>query len=138
MTVTTDISTDLITPLGAYLRLREAGRGAFLLESVDKGRLGRHSFVGSGSRVVYLNEAEACGEPVVGYLGYDHIAKLEPTVPLPDDGHDLPESRFVIAEIAGPLRPRGGYRRGAARRPGRSRRALCRARACPGEPGPGA
>ena len=99
MNVTTDISTDLITPLGAYLRLRETGRGAFLLESVDKGRLGRHSFVGCGSRLVYLNEAEACGEPVVGYLGYDHIARLEPTVPLPDDGHDLPESRFVIAEI---------------------------------------
>ena len=99
MTLTTGISTDLITPLGAYLRLREAGRGAFLLESVDKGRLGRHSFVGCGSRLVYLNEAEACGEPVVGYLGYDHIARLEPKVPLPDDGYDLPESRFVIAEI---------------------------------------
>ena len=28
--------------------------------------------------IVYLNEAEACGEPVVGYLGYDHIARLEP------------------------------------------------------------
>ena len=99
MTVSTDISTDLITPLGAYLRLREAGRGAFLLESVDKGRLGRHSFVGCGSRLVYLNEAEACGEPVVGYLGYDHVARLEPTVPLPDDGYDLPESRFVVAEL---------------------------------------
>ena len=99
MTVTTDISTDLITPLGAYLRLREAGRGAFLLESVDQGRLGRHSFVGCGSRLVYLNEAEACGEPVVGYLGYDHVTRLEPTVPLPDDGHDLPESRFVVAEF---------------------------------------
>jgi len=99
LTVTTDISTDLITPLGAYLRLREAGRGAFLLESVDQGRLGRHSFVGCGSRLVYLNEAEACGEPVVGYLGYDHVTRLEPTVPLPDDGHDLPESRFVVAEF---------------------------------------
>ena len=99
MTLTTDISTDLITPLGAYLRLREAGRGAFLLESVDKGRLGRHSFVGCGSRLVYLSEAEACGEPVVGYLGYDHVVRLEPTVPLPDDGYDLPESRFVVAEL---------------------------------------
>jgi anthranilate synthase component I len=99
LTVTTDISTDLITPLGAYLRLREAGRGAFLLESVDQGRLGRHSFVGCGSRLVYLNEAEACGEPVVGYLGYDHVARLEPTVPLPDEGHELPESRFVVAEL---------------------------------------
>jgi anthranilate synthase component 1 len=96
--MTTDIATDLITPLGAYLRLREGARGAFLLESVERGRLGRHSFVGRGSRIVYANEAEACGEPVVGYLAYDYVAKLEPTVALPDEGPGLPESRFVIAE----------------------------------------
>jgi anthranilate synthase component 1 len=96
--MTTDIATDLITPLGAYLRLREGARGAFLLESVERGRLGRHSFVGSGSRIVYANEAEACGEPVVGYLAYDHVARLEPTVALPADGPGFPESRFVIAE----------------------------------------
>src|SRR5947207_3368485 len=96
--MTTDIATDLITPLAAYLRLREGARGAFLLESVERGRLGRHSFVGRGSRIVYANEAEACGEPVVGYLAYDHVAKLEPTVRLPDEGPALPESRFVIAE----------------------------------------
>src|SRR6185503_21194121 len=41
---------------------------------------------------------EACGLPVVGYLGYEHVARLEPTVPVPDDGRDLPESRFVVAE----------------------------------------
>jgi anthranilate synthase component 1 len=35
---------------------------------------------------------------VVGYLGYDHIAKLEPTVPLPADGPDVPESQFLVAE----------------------------------------
>ncbi len=44
---------------------------AFLLESVDQGRLGRYSLVGCGSRLVSLAEAERCGEPVVGYLGYD-------------------------------------------------------------------
>ena len=43
-------------------------------------------------------EAERCGEPVVGYLAYDFVAKLEPTVPLPDDGRGLPESRFVVAD----------------------------------------
>ena len=96
--MTTDIATDLITPLGAYLRLREGARGSFLLESVERGRLGRHSFVGRGSRLVYANEAEACGEPVVGYLAYDYVARLEPTVALPADGPGLPESRFVIAE----------------------------------------
>ena len=99
MTVTADISADLLTPLGAYLRLRRGARAAFLLESVERGRLGRYSFVGRGSRLVYANEAEALGEPVVGYLAYDHVAKLEPTVPLPDDGPGLPESRFLVAEL---------------------------------------
>src|SRR5947207_10845602 len=96
--VTTTIATDLLTPLGAYLRLRErAGtRGSFLLESVERGRLGRYSFVGCGSRLVAFATAEASGEPVVGYLGYDVVATLEPTVPLPAAGPGLPESSFVV------------------------------------------
>ena len=36
----TEIATDLLTPLGAYLSLREEAAGAFLLESVERGRLG--------------------------------------------------------------------------------------------------
>jgi anthranilate synthase component 1 len=92
------ITTDLLTPLGAYLRLREGASASFLLESVEQGRLGRHSFIGSGSRLVGFEEAEELGVPVVGYLAYDHVAKLEPKVPLPADGPDLPESRFVVAE----------------------------------------
>jgi anthranilate synthase component I len=101
MTIATDIHADLITPLGAYLRLRAPAGGSFLLESVEKGRLGRYSLVGSGTRLVTFEGAErelAEGRPVVGYLGYDHIAKLEPTVPLPAAGPDLPESRFVVAD----------------------------------------
>ncbi len=96
--MTTAITTDLLTPLGAYLRLRANGRGSFLLESVEQGRLGHYSFVGAGSRLVYLNEAEALGLPVVGYVGYEHAAKLEPTVPVPADGPALPESRFLVAD----------------------------------------
>jgi anthranilate synthase component 1 len=38
------------------------------------------------------------GHPVVGYVGYDHVARLEPTVPLPERGPDVPESRFVVAD----------------------------------------
>jgi anthranilate synthase component 1 len=96
-----DIHADLITPLGAYLRLRAGTRAGFLLESVEKGRLGRHSLVGAGARLVDFAEAErevAAGRPVVGYLGYDHVAVLEPTVPLPSAGAELPESRFVVAD----------------------------------------
>ena len=99
MTIAPEISTDLVTPLGAYMRLRREGRAAFLLESVERGRLGRHSLVGCGSRLCYLAEAEACGEPVVGYLAYDFAARLEPTVPLPSDGTGLPESRFLVADV---------------------------------------
>jgi anthranilate synthase component 1 len=99
MNALTVISTDLLTPLGAYLRLREGGSASFLLESVEQGRLGRHSFVGCGSRLVSFEEAEACGQPVVGYLGYEQAARLEPTVPVPEAGRDLPESRFVVADM---------------------------------------
>ena len=97
MTQTT-ISTDLLTPLGAYLRLRGTGSASFILESVERGRLGRNSWIGAGSRIVSFEEAEELALPVVGYLAYDHIAKLEPTVPLPDDGRGFAESRFVVAE----------------------------------------
>ena len=77
MTIATDIHADLITPLGAYLRVRAGAGAAFLLESVEKGRLGRYSLLGSGSRLVTFEEAEvelAAGSPVVGYLVYDHVA----------------------------------------------------------------
>jgi anthranilate synthase component I len=97
--VIAEIPTDLLTPLGAYLRLRGDAGGAFLLESVERGRLGRHSFVGRGSRLVSFDEAESRGEPVVGYLGYDVVTRLEPTVPLPDDGPRFAESRFVVPEL---------------------------------------
>ena len=92
------ISTDLLTPLGAYLRLRGAGAASFILESVERGRLGRNSWIGAGSRIVSFEEAEGLELPVVGYLAYDHVARLEPTVPLPADGRGSPESRLVVAE----------------------------------------
>ncbi|HZU20657.1 MAG TPA: anthranilate synthase component I family protein [Gaiellaceae bacterium] len=97
--MTTTVDTALITPLAAYLDLRTRGRAAFLLESVDQGRLGRYSLVGCGDRLVTFDEAEQLPEPVVGYLAYDHVARLEPTVPLPDAGTGLPESRFVVADV---------------------------------------
>jgi anthranilate synthase component I len=96
---TAEIATDLLTPLGAYLRVREGAAGAFLLESVERGRLGNHSFVGCGSRLVTFDEAERDGVPIVGYLGYDVVTRLEPTVPLPTSGPGFPESVFVVPEL---------------------------------------
>src|SRR2546423_10336484 len=95
----TEIPTDLLAPLGAYLTLRENAVGSFLLESVERGRLGRYSFVGAGSRLLSFAEAEELGEPVVGYLGYDAVATFEPTVPLPEDGPAVPESCFLVPDV---------------------------------------
>ena len=98
MNATTVVSTDLLTPLGAYLRLRESGVAAFLLESVEHGRLGRHSFIGAGSRLVGFAEASDLGAAAVGYLGYEHAATLEASVSLPAAGRELPESGLVVAD----------------------------------------
>ena len=99
MTSTHAIPTDLVTPLGAYLRLRGNEGGGFLLESVERGRLGRSSFVGWGSRLVDFEDAEGLDAPVVGYLSYDYAAKLEPTVPLPAAGPPFAESCFIVADV---------------------------------------
>src|SRR4029079_7150435 len=98
------ITTDLLTPLGAYLRLRGMGAASFLLESVERGRLGRSSWMGAGSSLVTCAEAEALGLPVVGYLAFDHVAELEPRVALPEEGHGLPESRLPAARQPAPFR----------------------------------
>jgi anthranilate synthase component 1 len=94
-----EIEADLVTPLNAYLQLRETGH-AFLLESVEQGRLGRFSFVGCGTRIVGLEEAErlhTSGAAVAGYVGYDYIGSLEP-VSMPLDGPNVDESAFIVAE----------------------------------------
>jgi anthranilate synthase component 1 len=46
-----------------------------------------------------IEEAERSRAPVVGYLAYDYVAKLEHTVPLPEEGPSLPESMFLVPEL---------------------------------------
>ena len=51
--VYTRISADLLTPVSAFLRLRETGPDAFLLESVEGGeKLARYSFLGADPYLV--------------------------------------------------------------------------------------
>ena len=95
---THELPADLITPVGAYLRLREAlGAPAFLLESVERGeQVGRYSFLAAGLPAVdTLEEAAAfaasqpgpaAGAPpfaggAVGFLSYDWVSELEPVPP---------------------------------------------------------
>ena len=112
------LPADLLTPVGAYLLLRDAlGAPGFLLESVERGeQVGRHSFLAAGCATTdSLDEAVAFaalaararppGEPpfvggAVGHLSYDWVARLEP-VPLPaahPDDAGLPEMRFMLAD----------------------------------------
>ena len=122
MNALTVISTDLLTPLGAYLRLRRGRRARFLLESVEHGRLGpplvRRLRLAPGRR---SRRPRRSAQPVVGYLGYDHAARLEPTVPLPDDGPRPAREPLRRRRHARPLRPRARDRRGALRRRRRGR-----------------
>jgi anthranilate synthase component I len=110
------LPADMLTPVGAYLRLRERlGAPAFLLESVERGeQVGRYSFLGAGlDAAETLEDASAfaasmpgpgAGEPpflggAVGYLSYDWVAELEP-VALPAARREdagLPRMRFMLA-----------------------------------------
>ncbi len=111
------LPADLLTPVGAFLLLRESlGAPAFLLESVERGeQVGRFSFLAAGCETTdSLDEAVAFarsrpgpgpGDPpfaggAVGHLSYDWVSQLEP-IPLPDlhpDDAALPLMRFMLAD----------------------------------------
>lgn len=112
-----EILADVETPVSAYQKLR--GRGpSFLLESVEGGeKIGRYSFVGAEpSRVVRdsfseLQQLMAGYRPVdvpglprfyggaVGYLGYEFVHEVEPTVPRPArDDLRVPTLCFFLTE----------------------------------------
>jgi anthranilate synthase component 1 len=120
-----ELPADLLTPVGAFLRLRARGP-AFLLESVERGQqVGRYSFLAAGCRPIPLDAApgsdlfaplrEALGEHVdvdssglppfvggaVGYLAYDAVRRFEPTVQLPErrDGDPAAPARFLLATV---------------------------------------
>jgi anthranilate synthase component I len=115
--LTRTMPADLLTPVGAQLRLREAlGTPTFLLESVERGeQVGRYSFLGAGLRTVdSLDEAAEFaasrpgpthGQPpfgggAVGFVGYDWVSELEPVelpAPHPDDP-PLPRMRFMLTD----------------------------------------
>ncbi len=121
--VCTDLLADLETPVSAFAKLRGHGP-AFLLESVEGGEnVSRYSFIGCNPRKIItakpgdgdplkLLEAELAGyQPVevpglppftggaVGYLGYEYIHSVEPTVPLAaKDELGVPAMWFMLCD----------------------------------------
>jgi anthranilate synthase component I len=119
-----EILADAETPVSAYQKLLKTGP-SFLLESVEGGEhIGRYSFLGANPRTVIRVEQRA-GEdslrsvelemakykPVavpglprftggaVGFLGYEYIHQIEPTVPRPgQDELGTPTLCFMITD----------------------------------------
>jgi anthranilate synthase component 1 len=93
----TTLLGDLLTPVAAFLRLREGRRGAaFLLESVEGGAVrGRYSMIGLDPDLVWRcqNGAASLDRKALDYGG--HFAR--------DDKPPLESLRALIAESALPL-----------------------------------
>ena len=118
-----EILADAETPVSAYQKLKKTGP-SFLLESVEGGEnIGRYSFLGANPRTVIrvakgdtdaLRQVEAemakfkpvtvPGLPrftggAVGFLGYEYIHQIEPTVPQPSrDELGTPALCFMITD----------------------------------------
>src|SRR5215210_3981571 len=57
--VVRSVLADLQTPVGAFLRVAEGARHAFLLESVEGGeRIARHSFIGAAPELIVRGRGE--------------------------------------------------------------------------------
>src|SRR5438874_13590620 len=54
---------DCETPVSAFLKLRDKGQPAFLLESAEQGRVGRYSFIGFRPRTVLRWSLGDDGDP---------------------------------------------------------------------------
>jgi anthranilate synthase component I len=119
-----EIIADAETPVSAYQKLQKTGP-SFLLESVEGGeRIGRYSFIGTNpSKVIRI--AQRSGDdalravelemskykPVVlpglprfsggavGFIGYEYIHQIEPSVPRPQrDDLGTPTLCFMITD----------------------------------------
>jgi anthranilate synthase component 1 len=119
-----EIIADAETPVSAYQKIQKSG-GSFLLESVEGGEhIGRYSFLGSHPRKVIRVDKADGNDPLelvekemeqfkpvalpglprftggaVGFLGYEYIHQVEPSVPKPahDDLH-TPVLCFMITD----------------------------------------
>lgn len=121
--VCADFLADVETPVSAYAKLRGHGP-SFLLESVEGGEhVSRYSFVGCNPRKILRADARV-GDPLallqaemaayrpvavpglppftggaVGYLGYEFIHAVEPTVPLAArDDLGVPAMWFMLCD----------------------------------------
>ena len=113
---------DLLTPVSAFLKLREEGP-CFLLESADQGRVGRYSFIGFRPRSVLRWSLGDGGDPyalaaaelgrfdvarlpelppfaggAVGMFAYDLVRTVEPLAEPNPDPLGLPDLALMLTD----------------------------------------
>ncbi|MBN1855340.1 MAG: anthranilate synthase component I [Dehalococcoidia bacterium] len=118
-----EVVADLETPVSAFLKVNRGGP-TFLLESVEGGqRLARYSFIGVGPYPTLRPSSVDDGDPLdhiqralnrykvalvpglprfcgglVGYLGYEVVARFEELPSPEEDVLGLPESLFMLVD----------------------------------------
>ncbi len=128
------ITADMLTPVLAYLKIREEGKQNFLLESVEGStNMARYSFIGKNPEKVFSNkglnitnrnngssaaieksifefireEIKNYKQPklkelpdftggIVGYLGYENIALIEPVIKFSNKSFNNADSIFGV------------------------------------------
>src|SRR5437588_7048102 len=115
---------DCQTPVSAFLKLRERGEPAFLLESADQGRVGRYSFIGYRPRKVLRWSLGEPGDPyalaaaelarfraaslpdlppfaggAVGLFAYDLVRTVEPLSEPNPDPVGLPDLALMLTDV---------------------------------------
>jgi anthranilate synthase component 1 len=115
---------DCQTPVSAFLKLRETGEPAFLLESADQGRVGRYSFIGYRPRKLLRWSLGDAGDPyalaaaelgrfraaalpdlppfaggAVGMFAYDLVRTVEPLGEPNPDPVGLPDLALMLTDV---------------------------------------
>src|SRR5450432_124644 len=114
---------DTQTPVSAFLKLRDADRPSFLLESAEQGRVGRYSFIGYRPRKVLRWSLGDPGDPyelaaaevaaytvpqlpglppffggAVGVFAYDLVRSVEPLGEPNPDPIGVPDLALMLTD----------------------------------------
>lgn len=94
------LAADLLTPVGAFLRLREAGRFPFLMESATGGeRFGRYSIIGCDPSGEILAERPGHAHSTIGGQSSGSLLEMLKTFPQPNANAVAPFGGGLVGVI---------------------------------------
>jgi anthranilate synthase component 1 len=94
------LAADLLTPVGAFLRLREAGRFPFLMESATGGeRFGRYSIIGCDPSGEILAERPGHAHSTIGGQSSGTLLEMLKSFPQPNANAVAPFGGGLVGVI---------------------------------------